>query len=88
VAGEVTMALMAKVTYEPLHHLPEAILKVYLDGRYVGIICRRKGDGEAYFYKPLTGPAERKDYRTLDELKASLQGKEQRDGQASTSRHT
>jgi len=53
----------------------EAVLGVYLDVMYVGTIYRRKRDPGGYFYRPKGTTTTSKVYATLDELKASLQGK-------------
>jgi hypothetical protein len=74
------MALMANITFKPVEadwvgaspFTP--LLEVYLDGRYAGTIFRRDGAPSRYFYQPRGNTTPSKDYPTLDELKASLQG--------------
>jgi hypothetical protein len=78
------MAVMANVTYKPVEpslRWNEAsgfvpTLKVYLDGTRAGTIFRRNGAPGGYFYRPKGTDTTSRDYPTLDELKASLQGKQ------------
>jgi hypothetical protein len=73
---------MANVTYKPSeedwdHKTPSVPqLEVYRDGAYAGTIFRRHSAPFAYFYQPNDTCKISKDYATLDELKASLEGKE------------
>jgi hypothetical protein len=71
------MALMANITYAPapaVRSKDHPMLDVFLDGAYAGTIFRRSGPREAFYYRPKRTMATSKDYRTIDELKASLQG--------------
>jgi hypothetical protein len=75
---------MANITYKPVEpslRWNEAkpfmpLLKVYRDGSRAGTIFRRNGAPGGYFYQPKGTERTSKDYPTLDELKASLEGKE------------
>jgi hypothetical protein len=78
------MALTTNVTYKPVEpslHWNEASgfvpkLKVYLDGARAGTIFRRNGPPGGYFYRPNGTDTTSKVYPTLDELQASLQGRQ------------
>jgi hypothetical protein len=71
---------LAHITYKPVEAdwngasrlVP--LLEVYLDGAFAGTIFRRTGSG--FFYQPWGTDTTSKVYPSLDELKASLEGKE------------
>ena len=68
---------MANITYTPapaVRSKDHPVLDVLIDGVYAGMIFRRSGPLEAFYYRPKRTMMTSKDYRTLDELKAALEG--------------